>query len=95
MRQHVIRVRVLLGGRLLRCWSYMIGGGGGWGIFFFNDTATTEIYTLSLHDALLIFQRLAKCQPVKIPILFRQLRHIRRRRRNPITKQLEIGRAHV
>ena len=22
--------------------------------FFFNDTATTEIYTLSLHDALLI-----------------------------------------
>src|SRR6201747_3228276 len=24
--------------------------------FFFNDTATTEIYTLSLHDALLIFQ---------------------------------------
>src|SRR2546430_14365219 len=25
--------------------------------FFFNDTATTEIYTLSLHDALPIFQR--------------------------------------
>src|SRR2546430_11116955 len=23
-----------------------------WFIFFFNDTATTEIYTLSLHDAL-------------------------------------------
>ena len=23
--------------------------------FFFNDTATTEIYTLSLHDALPIF----------------------------------------
>src|SRR6516162_9092527 len=23
-----------------------------WRIFFFNDTATTEIYTLSLHDAL-------------------------------------------
>src|SRR2546421_458208 len=23
--------------------------------FFFNDTATTEIYTLSLHDALLFF----------------------------------------
>ena len=41
------------------------GGGGGWGGvgggvvggggFFFNDTATTEIYTLSLHDALPIF----------------------------------------
>src|SRR2546423_202452 len=28
---------------------------GGDGIFFFNDTATTEIYTLSLHDALPIF----------------------------------------
>src|SRR6202012_6297387 len=30
----------------------------GWsslGVFFFNDTATTEIYTLSLHDALPIF----------------------------------------
>ena len=25
-------------------------------IFFFNDTATTEIYTLSLHDALPILQ---------------------------------------
>src|SRR3712207_7491439 len=27
-------------------------GVSGVGIFFFNDTATTEIYTLSLHDAL-------------------------------------------
>src|SRR3989449_6745926 len=27
--------------------------------FFFNDTATTEIYTLSLHDALPIYNRLA------------------------------------
>src|SRR5690348_18401799 len=26
--------------------------------FFFNDTATTEIYTLSLHDALPIFENL-------------------------------------
>src|SRR5256886_8811953 len=25
--------------------------------FFFNDTATTEIYTLSLHDALPIYNR--------------------------------------
>ena len=38
-------------------------GGWGWGggvvvgvfFFFFNDTATTEIYTLSLHDALPIW----------------------------------------
>src|ERR1039458_4779684 len=26
-------------------------------VFFFNDTATTEIYTLSLHDALPILRR--------------------------------------
>src|SRR3712207_7284204 len=29
------------------------------GVFFFNDTATTEIYTLSLHDAL----------PISLPAL--------------------------
>ena len=29
------------------------------GVFFFNDTATTEIYTLSLHDALPICGMLA------------------------------------
>src|SRR3954464_12419923 len=27
-----------------------------WTLFFFNDTATTEIYTLSLHDALPIYR---------------------------------------
>src|SRR5256885_17149179 len=27
--------------------------------FFFNDTATTEIYTLSLHDALPIFREVS------------------------------------
>src|SRR3712207_8687006 len=32
-------------------------------LFFFNDTATTEIYTLSLHDALPIWRHLARvCQ---------------------------------
>ena len=35
-----------------RARRYRVGG-----VFFFNDTATTEIYTLSLHDALPI------CQP--------------------------------
>src|SRR3712207_9396670 len=29
--------------------------------FFFNDTATTEIYTLSLHDALPIYSILPTC----------------------------------
>src|SRR5260370_30082673 len=31
-------------------------------VFFFNDTATTEIYTLSLHDALPI------CRDLTLPI---------------------------
>src|SRR5260370_24666258 len=35
--------------------------------FFFNDTATTEIYTLSLHDALPISEALA--QPENAPRL--------------------------
>src|SRR5260370_22928266 len=31
-------------------------------LFFFNDTATTEIYTLSLHDALpILFRRVPGC----------------------------------
>src|SRR2546428_14110796 len=35
--------------------------------FFFNDTATTEIYTLSLHDALPIFrERLRHRLPVHL-----------------------------
>src|SRR5688572_32632367 len=29
-------------------------------LFFFNDTATTEIYTLSLHDALPIWHRILR-----------------------------------
>src|SRR3712207_8691441 len=32
-------------------------------IFFFNDTATTEIYTLSLHDALPISEPLLRGRP--------------------------------
>src|SRR5260221_10502634 len=31
--------------------------------FFFNDTATTEIYTLSLHDALPIFSTFSTAMP--------------------------------
>src|SRR5256885_14862344 len=38
--------------------------------FFFNDTATTEIYTLSLHDALPIYHRACR-QPVPIADLER------------------------
>src|SRR2546430_3674619 len=34
--------------------------------FFFNDTATTEIYTLSLHDALPIYFKAGQVQPVQM-----------------------------
>src|SRR2546429_9846428 len=34
--------------------------------FFFNDTATTEIYTLSLHDALPIWYRPSRATHVQI-----------------------------
>src|SRR2546426_5984596 len=44
--------------------------------FFFNDTATTEIYTLSLHDALPISIREASRPPWPIPLArFRVKRH--------------------
>src|SRR5438876_9450489 len=33
-------------------------------VFFFNDTAPTEIYTLSLHDALPISRPTASCGPM-------------------------------
>ena len=34
--------------------------------FFFNDTATTEIYTLSLHDALPIYMSLVGPRPLPV-----------------------------
>src|SRR2546429_3230511 len=39
-------------------------------VFFFNDTATTEIYTLSLHDALPISPRCAGCRCTPKPRRF-------------------------
>src|SRR5256885_16723590 len=35
-------------------------------VFFFNDTATTEIYTLSLHDALPIYASPGTAKPRKM-----------------------------
>ena len=63
-------------------------------IFFFNDTATTEIYTLSLHDALPIYRH----QHVfglgdHIGVLaVRVLADVVERRRDQFG---QIGRAHV
>src|SRR5258708_9479919 len=42
-------------------------------IFFFNDTATTEIYTLSLHDALPICLR-CRCRHIHRQAVRLQLR---------------------
>src|SRR5687768_18616013 len=44
-----IRSRVL---RVRNVWSFGVVSPFDFFFFFFNDTATTEIYTLSLHDAL-------------------------------------------
>ena len=44
--------------------------------FFFNDTATTEIYTLSLHDALPIYLKnpSLKCE-ISMPVVTAALTH--------------------
>src|SRR3712207_7882428 len=75
--------------------------------FFFNDTATTEIYTLSLHDALPIClstgpgARPRHVGPLRVaanpsapavaPAAFR----VKRRRDAAACSSAEIGRAHV
>src|SRR3712207_8326493 len=41
--------------------------------FFFNDTATTEIYTLSLHDALPIYSLSNSISVTDVPSNLRQL----------------------
>src|SRR5712675_1027066 len=52
--------------------------------FFFNDTATTEIYTLSLHDALPIFPR-GRAGVVKLEVnaVGRVIRELDREEGNP------------
>src|SRR5260370_3977945 len=42
-------------------------------LFFFNDTATTEIYTLSLHDALPICSRSAASASAPVPAVTRSM----------------------
>src|SRR6185312_13966332 len=48
-------------------------------VFFFNDTATTEIYTLSLHDALPIWIWVAGYvvrDPARVPSSWRSVRSL-------------------
>src|SRR5438034_10390514 len=56
--------------------------------FFFNDTATTEIYTLSLHDALPILLSVG-CQPQRHPDTSASRRRIVRRRRHALVRSEE------
>src|SRR3712207_9061074 len=53
-------------------------------LFFFNDTATTEIYTLSLHDALPIFVELDIDDPSQLAAMCEQLLT------NPLIEDYEI-----
>src|SRR5215208_7725561 len=55
--------------------------------FFFNDTATTEIYTLSLHDALPIWPRRAPCSVAPTTS--------RRPRPRPDRKSTRLNSSHV
>src|SRR2546428_810815 len=70
-------------------------------VFFFNDAATTEIYTLSLHDALPILSRTVPeeragrgHQPDPGSEVRRCLRHRAHAQRDVVTLR-DIGRAHV
>ena len=85
------------------------GGGGGWGFFFFNDTATTEIYTLSLHDALPISRsnsvdrwmhlrsRLVNAIVARNTGTARSRRYAKQKSKmmNTMSRTTKIGRAHV
>src|SRR3712207_8978345 len=55
-------------------------------MFFFNDTATTEIYTLSLHDALPISSGAARALGLRAEpgLLELKLRGAPRRRAEPV-----------
>ena len=62
--------------------------------FFFNDTATTEIYTLSLHDALPIYRGHRRSDQRKDKA---EEDRVLREPINPpgVHDLLQIGRAHV
>ena len=79
----------IAGGGCGGCGVVLVCGGGVvfCVFFFFNDTATTEIYTLSLHDALPISE--ARGNPRR----GRRLAHGEAASMRPRAE--EIGRAHV
>src|SRR2546429_6647178 len=62
--------------------------------FFFNDTATTEIYTLSLHDALPISVDDAGGQPVRLQRLRLRNNSSRRRKLTVDRKSTRLNSSH-
>src|SRR3989454_12151605 len=67
--------------------------------FFFNDTATTEIYTLSLHDALPILMVRRDAKPGRIgavPVVLGKDEHGgRRARRQGDRKSTRLNSSHL
>src|SRR5438876_6950072 len=61
-------------------------------IFFFNDTATTEIYTLSLHDALPIFMFFLVRSAGRVPS-WKRPRRLPTPRRFPYSSSLNMENA--
>src|SRR3970282_2518321 len=45
-------------------------------IYFFNDTATTETYTLSLHDALPIYPNVRRIEMTELTISSEEIRRV-------------------
>ena len=60
--------------------------------FFFNDTATTEIYTLSLHDALPIssIEKLASARPIDVRKIIKPVNFYKNKTKNIINCSKEI-----
>src|SRR5256885_12782923 len=59
-------------------------------MFFFNDTATTEIYTLSLHDALPISDR---AREMAVPVKARNHMPVQVRHHVAQRRQVDLGRS--
>src|SRR2546430_381662 len=83
--------------------SYLLSAAPSYLFFFFNDTATTEIYTLSLHDALPISRH--GCRVRRATVVTHVLGRVSLRRRShgacgraqgdAHRRSVQIGRAHV
>src|SRR5438552_19095328 len=65
---------------MAQCWTVYTRRDMSYSFFFFNDTSTTEIYTLSLHDALPILSQ--STFSVKVLNLFSRSRRKTKKRKS-------------